>query len=296
MKLDLTFAELAQLREAMNAPLSNWTGEDAELGPREALLNALVDGLEIDLDEITVGPGRLLTYSGEQVILYIKDTRSSLETLQREPERTRRFHVAECSTLEEMRRQNRFERYVVTRRTDGKFLVDWQDPVTREKGETEAALFVCRNCLRNLNWRGYETPGQRNGGPHGNWETKDEIWRSFTISDFLLEYSTFFNSLPSRRDVTAGIDRYVNDWSLISMNRRREVNWRCQICRVDLSQYPRLLHCHHKNGVISDNLPSNLQVLCALCHASQPGHGHMHIPDTDRRTVLRLRGEQRLSC
>lgn len=294
MKLTLSFPELALARERIGTPLSSWSPGAATLDPREALIAELIEGIELDLGEIKAGPGGLLTYKGEQVILYIKDTRSSLWTLTNEPEKSRRFHVAECSTLEKMRSEGRFERYVVTNRMDGLFKVDWLDPDTRERGETEAALKVCKNCLNTLNWRGYQRSEDRLLLPEGRRLGKSEIWGSFSISEFLMDYATFFISKPGRRDTTAPPNVYVAEWPAISERMRRQANWRCGHCQVDLSDHPGLLHCHHRNGVVTDNSPSNLEVLCAIDHAAQPGHKHMRVSDVHRRTILAARARQGL--
>lgn len=289
MKLILEFPELQAQRERIGAPLSEWIIGSTTLDPRQQLLRTLSTGIEIDIDDIDVGPGKLLTYKGEQVLLYIKDTRSSKWVLENEPEKSRRFHISDCSTLDAMREQGRFERYVVTNNTSEFFLVDWLDPDTNERGETNAALKVCKNCLRTINWRGYDHPADRQETSSGRRQSKSEIWRKFAIDEFLREYSTFFRSKPTRRDTSAKLNIYVENWASISERRRREVGWRCENCKADLSAHPNLLHCHHRNGVVTDNNASNLAVLCALCHAQQPSHQHMKVPASQAAVILSAR-------
>ena len=257
MKLTVDFPALETLRGRMGAPLSGWRLGDTTLDPRAKLLIDLVGGIEIDLQDVEAGPGKLLTYRGEQVILYIKDTRSSQWTLENEPEKSRRFHIAECRTLDRMR---------------------------------EEALKVCKNCLSSLNWRGYEKPADRLQFGGGKQQSRTQIWERFAIDEFLREYSTFFRSKPSRKDLSAKLNIYVEDWPHISEQRRWQAKWRCETCSVGLSAHPNLLHCHHKNGVVTDNDPSNLMVLCALCHAEQPGHNHMKVPASQRAIILAARG------
>lgn len=294
MKLNLDFASLTRLRTEMGAKASTWTPGSVSLSPREEIRSRLRTGIEITLDEVEAGPGGLLTYHGEQVILYIKDTRSDRYTLEHEPEKSRRFHVAECETLDGMRQKGRFERYVVTNRMDGLFLVDWFDKDTRDRGEMEAALKVCKNCLKQINWRGYENSTDRLELDIGRRQSKSEIWDSFEISQFLLEFSTFFYSKPSRTDTTAELNVYVPEWAGISERTRHARKWTCDDCGVDLSQFPYLLHCHHKNGVVTDNRPTNLSVLCAIDHAAQPHHEHMRVPAKDRNRILEQRLKQGL--
>lgn len=296
MKLELDFMELIHLRSNMGAEQSSWKPGTTLLDPREEIRIQLQDGIEITLEDVDAGPGGLLTYKGEQVILYIKDTRSDQYTLKHEPEKSRRFHVAECDTLETMRDKGRFERYVVTNRMDGLFLVDWLDKDTGARGETEAALKVCKNCLRAINWRGYEHSQDRLELEGGMRQTKPKIWSDFEISQFLLEFSTFFSSKPSRKDTTAEPNVYVPNWAGISERTRRSKNWTCEACGVNLKTAPHLLHCHHKSGVVTNNSPSNLQVLCAVDHAMQPDHGHMKIPQKDKRLIIGMRLQQGLAA
>jgi len=97
VKLTVEFRELDEQARRMGAPPSAWRPGTVALDPREELHMALDTGIEIDLDEITPEPGGLLTYKGEQVLLYIRDTRSDLDTLLRHPEKSRRYHVADVN-------------------------------------------------------------------------------------------------------------------------------------------------------------------------------------------------------
>ena len=82
MKIVLKNDALNALVKKMGAEPSSWVPSESDLSPREILLEELeVGGISINLDDVNPGPGGLLEYNGEQVILYIKDTRSSKETL-----------------------------------------------------------------------------------------------------------------------------------------------------------------------------------------------------------------------
>ena len=271
----------------MGAEPSSWVPSESDMSPREKLLEELeAGGISINLEDVDPGPGGLLEYNGEQVILYIKDTRSSKETLKYSPEDSRRFHIAECDTLSAMRDKGRYERYVVTRKHDGLFLVDWLDPDTRETGELEAALKVCKNCLNEINYDNYriKKPQRKN------------IWNDFEISRFLRDYSTFFTKLPSRTDKTAPIDEYVKEWGELSKNFREARNWTCENCKVELSSAQNLLHTHHKNGVKSDNTYKNLKVLCAICHSQEPMHNHLKVTAKEKQKIFAARLSQGLKA
>lgn len=67
-------------------------------------------------------------------------------------------------------------------------------------------------------------------------------------------------------------DQYTEDWSKLSRQIRQEMDYQCELCGLSFADDPLHLHVHHRNGCKSDNRRSNLQVLCADCHAKQPGH------------------------
>ncbi|WPU32705.1 HNH endonuclease [Pseudoalteromonas piscicida] len=66
-------------------------------------------------------------------------------------------------------------------------------------------------------------------------------------------------------------------------------HYTCEQCGVELSQYKRLLHTHHINGVKTDNSISNLRALCLDCHKKQPKHEHMHVTHNDQLIINQLR-------
>jgi len=280
MRLAIEFPELGRVVSRMGARRSSWRLDPGSLNPREELRAELKIGKEIPLSEVEPAHGDLLTYKGEQVVLYIKDTRLDRNTLLYDITNSRRFHVADCKTLDRMRREGRFERYVVTTRKDGEFLVCATNRITGAVEELEAPLAVCKNCLTAIDWKGYNERG---------WIEKEELWRVFSLEDFFVEFSAFFLEKPTNTDVTAPKGGYAPEWSRISERLRREARWRCAKCGVDLSQYRRLLHCHHKNGVVSDNRRDNIEVLCILCHAEEPSHNQLKPRAQDRVLIESLR-------
>ena len=72
------------------------------------------DGIDISPDELSILPDGTLAYKNSRVLLYIRDMERY------EP----RFHLANCSTLQEMRAKKRFDRYVVSANTDGNFKIN----------------------------------------------------------------------------------------------------------------------------------------------------------------------------
>ncbi len=283
MKLIVEFPEIDLARRKIGASLSNWGLNQRPLNDRERLIIELEEGKEIPLEDVTPVHGGLLSVKGEQVLLYIKDTRQDKDTLLYDPENARRFHIFECRTLNDMRRNGRFERYVVTTNRSGVFGVEATDPHSGNITNHEVELLVCKNCIKDLNWNKFaEFAGAEKKG----------IWLSFSIEDFFSEFATFFSSKPTHTDITAPPGGYVKKWKSIATSYKELRNWRCTSCGVDLSKHPMLLHAHHENGVLSDNSEANIKVLCVLCHAEKPYHSRVKPTPKNEHLIKKLRIEQ----
>lgn len=284
MKIEVDFSELGTLRARMGANLSSWSPEGNRLSPIEVIRKELEEGKEIPISEIERAHGGLLTYKGEQVVLYIKDTHQDRDTLLYDQENARKFHIAECRTLDHMRHDGRFERYVATTNTSGVFKVEATEKFTRSTEELEVPLYVCKNCLTALDWKQYTSQGR---------QKKQGLRDNFSLDDFFAEFSTFFRNKPRHTDETAPKGGYATDWSRISERIRNERGWRCDKCRVNLSEHRGLLHCHHKDGVVSNNSSDNLAALCIMCHSDEPLHNRLKAKPKDRMLIEKLRREQK---
>jgi hypothetical protein len=286
MRIDLQFLSLEAAERIMNAKHLDWVSPLGTLEAPDFMVQLSSEGIEIALDEIEPSKDGLLTYMGQKVLLYIKDTRQDRQTLLYDPASSRRFHVADrCSTLENMRADNRYDRYVVTTRTDGFFLVDAMSAIDRSIDEIEAPLKVCKNCLKALDYRGYASAG---------YDDQKSVWTRFSIGEFFGEFTTKFREVPKFTDHTFPPSQYSDDWSKVSDHFRQAANWSCSKCAVELSKYRKLLHVHHINGVKGDNGPQNLKVLCAECHQSEPGHQHMFLSGANKTLIRRERALQNL--
>lgn len=282
MKIEATFEELSEMMRRMGAQpidMAATAHGPASDDPLAPTLPALVEAVKLsEVEDL----GGLLTKNGRQVILYIKDTNAGRSTLLHHPEDARRFHVFECTTIQEMRRARRFERYVVTTDDTGIFECDWKEADGR-MGTVEAELKVCKNCLSGLRWKGY-----RHGG-----RDSDAIWVAFSLTDFLQDYVTFFRGQPTRRAEAVELNRYVRNWSQLSWRYRVSKRWRCGRCGVATPNDTSLLHVHHVNGVRTDNSLTNLEALCVLCHRDEPYHQRMvRVSKRQKDAIERLRREQ----
>lgn len=243
-------------------------------------------GIDVVLDEIEIDPetGHYL-FQGQQVLIYIKFTNLPRETLLYDKAGSRRFHFRDCRTIHSMKDQNRFQRYVAISRTDGLFPVVSREPVTNEQHELNAPLGVCKNCLKESDYKGYDGAKPARA---------KSIWESFDIEEFFDEFASSISWIPV--DVCSALDpkKYSDDWSKISTEVRQKAKWRCDECRVDLSSRKRLLHVHHLDHNKLNNWQWNLRPLCALCHKAQPAHQKMYVSFHDADLIRRLRRDQSL--
>lgn len=250
--------------------------------PIQPIDTQLGDGIEVEFEDIEFKDG-LASYQGRQVLLYIKDHGNRILDALQDGSKGKKFHVADCITLNEMRRKGRFERYVVTNNLNGSFSISGEDWKTGQFYEGETSLDVCKNCLKYLNYKGFQTG-----------RNKGDIFKKFNLTDFFDTYSSFFKFIPS--GIADKINKgYTDDWDEISRNIKAKFNHVCQQCGLDLTNNKRLLHTHHINGVRHDNRLDNLKPLCADCHRKQPNHQHLFIKHEDSQAINHLRRLQGLT-
>jgi hypothetical protein len=232
---------------------------------------------DITLEDVN-SHGGLLEVDGNQILLYIEDHSFRVQDVIN-GNGGNKFHIADCSKLNEMRKNNRFDRYVVTNDVSGIFPVSGKVFDSHTLIEGEAELHVCKLCLGFLNYRSYNSD-------------RTNVFNEFSLDDFFSHYSTLFNSFPKTiADKRGG---YSDDWDKISLDYRIQKNFACEACHVNLSSYQHLLHTHHVNGVKRDNVVSNLRALCIDCHRKEPSHEHMQVRSNEVHTINKLRRSQRI--
>lgn len=249
MKLDCNFPELSDLRQRIGAPLVDWHPRANIIIPEaEYEITINKNNAPVVLKRIFDNPKKLATLNGKPAFIYIPVVKE--EFLEK-----RKYHFMECSHIEEMKDEGRYEDYVATTRDTGEFdltlISGW------ERHNVTLPLGVCRLCLKAINYKNYRRASHLE---------RDRIYKEFDLKDFLSEHSTYFDELPKRWDVNLRDDAYPVNWNEISHIYRSLIKWECEQCGLNLSENRNLLHVHHVNGRKSDCRPENLIALCLLCH------------------------------
>ncbi len=282
MKLKVDFSALHRVVQQMGAdslvPDFTLNRRAEALTPIEIKLG---EGVEITLEDVTFVSAGLASYHGYQVLLYIQDHGSKIESVLSGKNKGNKYHVAYCRTLQDMKKKGRYERYVATNDTSGHFLISGTSAITKKYIKKKANLLICRNCLDELRYQGYKK--------HNNSQS-NAIFKRFTLKEFFSTYSSFFPNTPKRR--AGEYDGYTDDWTKISQRYRASQRYCCEHCHVCFTDDRYLLHTHHRNGVKSDNRETNLQALCLDCHRKQPFHEKMTVTHKEMQIINTLRRDQ----
>jgi hypothetical protein len=261
----LDWATLNNLRGQMGAPLAEKFGPQLKVKSIDLPIAEQLQtrGIDVEFDEIRILDDGTLGYKGHRVLLYIRDISNYSN---RDKQSMPKFHFTFCSTLNTMRQNKRFARYVVANRADGEFQVNLI-------GQTDEARFVrlhvCQNCLAEIAWQGFSSELTR--------EARSDAVKNFSLPAFFEQYPRDLLAVkPDHTSETAPVNDYPLNWSEISDAAKRSAGYRCCSCSIRLTHADsKFLHVHHKNGQKNDCHPDNLEVLCIRCHANQPMHGHM---------------------
>ncbi|MDF9795479.1 hypothetical protein OKW21_000742 [Catalinimonas alkaloidigena] len=247
-----------KLRKMMGASLRDYSSKVTWEGTTISTELDLHGEVEVPFELLTVEDDKTITLAGRRVLVYIRDQHAEYYP-------NYRYHLANCRTLVDFQNSGRFNKYVASIRTDGTFRVN----VIHENGDVEKDkdenLYVCKNCLSALNYKGYNQSS----------EIKRKVFKNFDLDEFFKLYNRQNILKPTKTDATAPINDYPPEWNLISLNYRIRKSFKCEECKLDLSHTPKYLQVHHKNGLKNECGEENLEALCLRCHARQSGHGHM---------------------
>jgi hypothetical protein len=255
-----SIAEAIRADEAVVTSKTNYVEAGQFASPRHAISSDELErlrngGLEVSINSIEVKQG-LLEYQGRRVALYYKAQADATG----EPLPPARYHFAACHNIVSFKKRPRDRDYFVCMREEGdrRDISLSQDPA--DATSVPIPLKACKNCARRT------TRSPKFEFAIGE-EDLAELSASFCLSE-LFRLCTF-----SRLRVLTP-DEYTLDWDDVKCEQRKVKNWTCEICRDKLSDrlLHRFLHVHHIDRTKQNNRPENLQLLCILCHARQPGH------------------------
>ena len=225
MKIDMNFNALLEAVRRMGAKENKIELESISSGRDLEFDTELssTKGIEIDLNDVELIHG-LLSYKGRQILLYIRDHGNRIDMVLSNSSAGNKFHVCDCKTLEEKRRDGSFgKRYFVTNNLTGFF------SISGGGREEEAKLNVCQNCLEKLNYHNFCSYGKQG---------RVNIVENFDMKEFFSTYSSIFRYLPK-----FGLEKnrgYTQDWKKVSYELREKFKFVCQQCFVNLSSHRKL--------------------------------------------------------
>lgn len=258
----LLFSPLQQLRQEMKAELLTWSSSFAWKGFSAQEWQELSDGrgLDVNLGDFEADENGLFHIKGKKVLVYIRDQWLA----DYEQDTSYRFHLTDCTTLQQMRRRGRYQsRYVVTADTTGIFVVNKMVRGQQTLRDQLVPMSLCKHCWKELVRRRFS---HRVGGSYDK----------FSISQYFEAFETQIQELPTQNFATAPLNEYSDRHKELSILYRKNRHWRCEACNCDFSQHRELLHLHHKNGLKSDNSIRNIVALCVACHSREPLHDRLH--------------------
>jgi len=155
-----------------------------------------------------------------------------------------KFHVCNCSTLDEMRLKGRFH---------GRYIFANTQSLMSECDEGGGGLDdprVCSNCIGSI-----------------------DLPRDLRTKGFVEEYQKEATQIgiftPTELPIHRNIDEYgyMKDWSERTKAYRASKNYICESCGIKLAGATFFLETHHINSNRSDDREANLKCLCVLCHS-----------------------------
>ena len=216
------------------------------------IIEKLIEGITIKQGEVIPDSDGTLLYRREHVVLYIRDWRSE--------DYWCKYHIVNCKWIQEMQRKGRYSRYVCAKPKNGQFSVNRPNHAESEL----LNLSICQFCLEKLELRNVFKPNE------------------FPLTDWFDAIDDGYEPLPIDRIESKG-NYYIAAWRFLSWLCRKNANWQCQQCTIDLgaARYDRrFLHAHHIRGTRYNRL-EDLIALCIGCHAKQGGKKHEELESSD---------------
>lgn len=174
---------------------------------------------------------------------------------------TPKYHVCKCSIIEKFLVNDRDIPEYRSANVGTVKVLNW-DNFYRE--EEVSNLPLCKNCAAKL-----------------------YINSNVDSSEFaeILRNAVAENE-PPKPKIEVNVNGYTKDWQLISSEFRKQHNYTCEKCGVQVTPFEsEFMHVHHKNKNKTDNSSNNLQCLCIKCH-SEIDATHIHNFSTGGQRLL----------
>jgi len=221
----------------------------------------LDESAEISLDGIFFTDRKGYKHKG---FLYIESGYSQ-RTIEKVGRRLPRFHILNCTTIQEQRQRKNF---------NGHYVFSTEVITMKEIDDTTQELSLCGNChkLNSKTTRGMKTS-----------EFRDQF-----ILDDSVEGEFVDSELP--KDVSTDFWGYTPEWYETSRNYRMKRKFTCEDCGINLNQNlvnGYYLETHHIDGNPKNNDEDNFKCLCVLCHANiDKFHQENYAKGSGRRKLM----------
>lgn len=290
--MDINFDGLDNLVKKMGATVKDWDSgkstQDIQLKPIDTgTKKSIREALEqFEIDKET----GILYKDGVPWILYIKAPKDAtieeLKNTPKESKNTPRYHITgDCSTIETMKRNNRYDRYVFDPNIEEKFEVFGYKRRSKWWGQgkpeivKDVELGVCYNCLKRAKYK--------NIGRESTTDLKKnfnvEKWFKDNVQEKFLKPKFSYKNYPD--------PIYNRDFYTKSSDLKFRRNWTCENCGLEGISHKRLIHCDHIDGNPGNNNSSNLRLVCVDCHRAK-GQNKSVGSNADYRACLDLKRKQ----
>ena len=291
MKIDINFPKIDRLINKMGASKTKWvSGTKSKKIDLSKLFT--IEGIDVKFNELQIKEHGFMYKDGQQVVLYIRDQWESYDEIKKDPfNKGRKFHViGNCKTIEQMRNNGRYDRYVVTANQSGNFkIIARESKYSNKLKKLETPLSVCLNCLIKLNYQGsgYSSRGVNNEAKLAR--------KNFNLKSFFKDFVQVLINRPKYNELSYPDPVYTVDYKITQKKLKEARNYCCSRCNVDLNQmnHRKMLHCHHRDGNPGNNSEFNLEILCICCHATEGIH-LLNLPENKKayEKCLQIREEQ----
>ena len=207
----------------------------------------------------------LFRINGKPVLLYIRDQSKNIKNLNHYTNSNfvsdYRYHLMCCTTVYDIIVKQKRDRYVYKDylfEESPKFRVNITDG-KKYKELSNVKLQVCQNCINESGIKNLTYLDK---------SVKQKFLDNFSPKEFCKEHKkSYLKSIVGSSYLRKEIDVYPNEWDKIASDYKNKMNYKCENCHSDLSEFKKYLHVHHM-GRKDQNEEKFLKALCVYCHAA----------------------------